>query len=62
MTTDVHTVMPEDSVRKVATLMSRHKINRVPVVDADHKLVGIVGRHEVLTTIGLWGDGHAGGT
>ncbi len=40
-------------MRKVATLMSRHKINRVPVVDADHKLVGIVGRHEVLTTIGL---------
>jgi CBS domain-containing protein len=53
MTTDVHTVMPEDSVRKVATLMSRHKINRVPVVNADHRLVGIVGRHEVLTTIGL---------
>jgi CBS domain-containing protein len=53
MTAEVHTVAPDDSVRRVATLMSRHKINRIPVVDTDGKLVGIVGRHEVLTTIGL---------
>jgi CBS domain-containing protein len=53
MTDEVHTVTPDDSVRQVATLMSRHKINRIPVVDADGKLVGIVGRHEVLATIGL---------
>jgi CBS domain-containing protein len=53
MTADVHTVAPDDTVRQVATLMSRHKINRIPVVDAGGKVVGIVGRHEVLTTIGL---------
>jgi CBS domain-containing protein len=33
--------------------MTEHRINRIPVVDADNKLVGIVGRHEVLTAIGL---------
>ena len=53
MTDHVHTVHPGDSVRQVATLMSQHRINRIPVVDADGKLVGIVGRHEVLSTIGL---------
>jgi CBS domain-containing protein len=53
MTSEVHTVTPEDSVRRVATLMSHHRINSTPVVDADGKLVGIVGRHEVLTAIGL---------
>jgi CBS domain-containing protein len=53
MTDEVHTVHPEDSVRQVAALMTEHRINRIPVVDADGKLVGIVGRHEVLMAIGL---------
>ena len=53
MTEDVRTVHPEDTVRQVASLMTEHRINRIPVVDADNKLVGIVGRHEVLTAIGL---------
>lgn len=53
MTTDVRCVRPEATVREVATLMTRHKINRIPVVDEDHKLLGIVGRHEVLVSIGL---------
>lgn len=53
MTRDVYTVGPEATVREVATIMSRHKINRVPVVDRNNVLLGIVGRHEVLTSIGL---------
>jgi CBS domain-containing protein len=53
MSTDVHSVGPEASVREVATLMTRHKINRIPVLDEDRRLVGIVGRHEVLASIGL---------
>jgi CBS domain-containing protein len=53
MTTDVLTVTPDDTVRAAATIMSRHKINRVPVVDEDKNLLGIVGRHDVLASIGL---------
>jgi CBS domain-containing protein len=53
MTTDVLTVTPDDTVRQAATIMSRHKINRVPVVDEKSKLLGIVGRHDVLASIGL---------
>ena len=53
MTTDVLTVTPDDTVRQAATIMSRNKINRVPVVDEERKLLGIVGRHDVLASIGL---------
>ena len=53
MTTEVLTVTPDDTVRQVATIMSHHKINRVPVVDQERKLLGIVGRHDVIASIGL---------
>jgi len=52
MTDEVLTVGPEDPVRKAATLMSDHRIDRVPV-EKDGKLVGIVGRHDVLKVLGL---------
>lgn len=52
MTDEVLTVAPDDPVRKAATLMSEHKIDRVPV-EKDGKLVGIVGRHDVLKVLGL---------
>jgi CBS domain-containing protein len=52
MTDEVLTVGPDDPVRKAATLMSDHKIDRVPV-EKDGKLVGIVGRHDVLKVLGL---------
>ena len=52
MTDEVLTLGPDDPVRKAATLMSEHKIDRVPV-EKDGKLVGIVGRHDVLKVLGL---------
>jgi len=52
MTDEVHTVRPDDPVRKAATLMSEHRFDRVPVVDGG-KVVGIVGRHDVLKALGL---------
>jgi CBS domain-containing protein len=52
MTDEVLTVRPDDPVRKAATLMSEHKIDRVPV-EQDGALVGIVGRHDVLKVLGL---------
>ena len=53
MTTKVHTVHPGDDVRKAATLMRDHKINRVPVVDEDGKLVGLVTRTDIVHSLGL---------
>jgi CBS domain-containing protein len=52
MTNEVLTVRPDDPVREAATLMSEHRIDRIPV-EEDGKLVGIVGRHEVLKVLGL---------
>ncbi|KJS17705.1 MAG: membrane protein [Peptococcaceae bacterium BRH_c4b] len=44
----VHTVVPETPVEKVATMMVEKGINRVPVVDGDQKLLGIITRQDVI--------------
>ncbi|MDH5581149.1 MAG: IMP dehydrogenase [Bdellovibrionales bacterium] len=41
------TVNPEDPLTTVVELTKRHKITGVPVVDADHKLVGILTRRDM---------------
>lgn len=48
MTKKVYTINENDSATKVAELMNRRKINRVPVVDAQNKLVGIVTRADMV--------------
>jgi CBS domain-containing protein len=42
MSTPTYTCTPEDSVDRVAEIMRTHKVRRVPVVDADKRLVGMV--------------------
>ena len=42
------TVMPEDTVEHAAKLMYLRKVKRLPVVDADGRLAGIVTRADVL--------------
>ncbi|GAA4039251.1 CBS domain-containing protein [Nonomuraea soli] len=39
---------PNDSVVRAARLMDRHGVKRLPVVDAEGRLVGIVSRHDLL--------------
>ena len=51
MTRDPVTVAPEDSVRHAARLISERKHNRLPVVDADGKLMGVVTRVDVLEAL-----------
>jgi CBS domain-containing protein len=48
MSTPVVTVGPGDDVVRAARLMERHKVKRLPVVDEDGKLVGIVSRRDLL--------------
>lgn len=47
MTTEVITVEEDQTVEEVATLMTKEKINRVPVV-AEDKLVGIISRRDII--------------
>lgn len=44
----VITVHPEDSITKVAEIMARNRIIRVPVVDKDKKLLGIVDIEDII--------------
>jgi CBS domain-containing protein len=53
MTEKVKTVAPDDPARKAATLMSDHRFDRVPVVDATHAVVGIISRHDIIKLLEL---------
>ncbi|MBU4533966.1 MAG: CBS domain-containing protein [Eubacteriales bacterium] len=48
MSTKLYTVGPDASVEKVATKMVERRINRVPVVDTDNKLLGIISRQDII--------------
>ncbi len=48
MTKKVHSVNQEAEATDVAKLMSRRNINRIPVVNNDGKLVGIVTRADMV--------------
>ncbi len=48
MTKKVHTIHEDAPANEVAKLMNRRKVNRVPVVDSDGKLKGIVTRSDVV--------------
>jgi CBS domain-containing protein len=52
MTREVVTVFPHTSLRYVAKLLGEHHISGVPVVDDDHRLVGIVTENDLLK----WSD------
>lgn len=42
MARPVHTCSPEDSVERAATFMADAQIRRLPVVDREHRLVGVI--------------------
>jgi len=48
MTSPPITVAPDDTVQRAARLMYTRKVKRLPVVDADGRLVGIVSRADLL--------------
>lgn len=48
MTRKVFTINEDAPATEVALLMNRRKINRVPIVDSDDKLVGIVTRSDMV--------------
>lgn len=51
MTRNPVTVGPDESVGHAARLISKHGHNRLPVVDADRKLLGVVTRVDVLEAL-----------
>jgi len=51
MTREVVTISPAASLGAAARLMVERHLKRLPVVDAEGRLVGILGRLDVLNTI-----------
>jgi CBS domain-containing protein len=48
MTNHVVTIGPEKSISDAAELMDMHKIKRMPVVDENGKMVGIITRGDII--------------
>jgi CBS domain-containing protein len=48
MTTKVVTCSPDDSVDRVTELMRENQIRRVPVINKEHELIGIVALADVV--------------
>ena len=51
MTIKLHTVKPDTSLQDIATLMVERGVNRLPVVTADKKLVGMITRSDIVKAI-----------
>jgi CBS domain-containing protein len=52
MTAPPFTVSPDDTVQHAARLMHLHRVKRLPVVNADNHLAGIISRADVLSVFG----------
>ncbi len=52
MTKKVQALGPEDTIEEAASMMVKHRINRLPVVDEARKLVGIVTRGDIIAGLG----------
>jgi CBS domain-containing protein len=51
MTKDVVTCRTTDEVQKVMNLMAEHQLRRIPVVDKDNRVVGVIAQADVATRL-----------
>lgn len=52
MSRNLHEVGPDDEIEEAAGIMTRHRINRLPVVE-DGRLIGIVTRGDIISGLGM---------
>ena len=52
MSRNLHEIGPDDSIEEAASIMTRHRINRLPVVE-DGRLVRIVTRGDIISGRGM---------
>jgi CBS domain-containing protein len=60
MTKPALTVHPDATVQEVVTLMYKHRVNPVPVVNDQNELVGIVSRSDVIHLMVVEEERHDG--
>src|SRR5436305_14973946 len=51
MTRKVCTIHPEASAQEAAQLLDQMRISGLPVVDADHKIIGIVTEADIISKV-----------
>jgi len=51
MTKKVYTIKEEDDISDAAQFMDTHSINRLPVVDTEGKLIGIITRGDLISAM-----------
>jgi CBS domain-containing protein len=51
MAADVHHCSPADALEDALDLMARHQVRRLPVVDTDRRLVGILSMNDVARCV-----------
>ena len=51
MTYEVITCRAGDDVQKAVDAMAQHQLRRMPVIDADHRIVGIISQADVATRV-----------
>jgi CBS domain-containing protein len=61
MTAEPFCITAAATVEDAATLMHDHGVSRLPVVDGDHRLVGIVARGDIVRAIIADSDRHNAG-
>lgn len=52
MSSPALTIGPDDDIKKAALLLDERRIKRLPVVNGEGKLIGIVSRGDIVRTIG----------
>ncbi len=45
------TVSPDDDMEQVMTILAKHHFKKLPVVDKDHRVVGVISRGDVIRNI-----------
>jgi len=51
MTRQVVTCRAEDDLQKALDAMAEHQLRRIPIVDSNHKIVGIIAQADVATRL-----------
>ena len=51
MTYEVITCRANDDIQKAVDAMAQHQLRRMPVVDGDHRIVGIISQADVATRV-----------
>lgn len=53
MTRQVVTCLAEDDLQKALDAMAEHQLRRIPIVDNDNRIVGIIAQADVATRVNL---------